>query len=126
MRRYLAIIFSALTLLLLVTPITVSAAGWSPFGDVCQSKPDSLACKGGGDNPISGKGGVILKAASLVALVVGIASVIMIILGGLRYILSGGDSNKINTAKNQIIYACIGIAVAALAQTIIAFVASKL
>jgi hypothetical protein len=49
----------------------------------------------------------------------------MIIWGGLRYITSGGDSAKITSAKNTIIYALIGLVVVALAQFIVKFVLAK-
>ncbi|MBL8122453.1 TrbC/VirB2 family protein [Candidatus Saccharibacteria bacterium] len=57
--------------------------------------------------------------------IVGVIAVLMIIWGGLRYITSGGDSGKISSAKNTIIYALIGLVVVALAQFIVKFVLSK-
>lgn len=60
------------------------------------------------------------------SIVVGIAAVIMIIIGGLRYIISGGDSGNVTSAKNTILYAIIGLVVVALAQFIVKFVLGKL
>lgn len=57
--------------------------------------------------------------------IVGVIAVIMIIVGGLRYITSGGDSSKVGTAKNTLIYAIIGLIIVALAQIIVHFVISK-
>lgn len=54
--------------------------------------------------------------------VVGVAAVIMIIIGGLKYITSSGDSNNITSAKNTILYAIIGLIIVALAQFIVKFV----
>lgn len=65
---------------------------------------------------------IIINAFSLV---VGIASVIMIIIGGLRYIISGGEAGNVTSAKNTILYAIIGLVVVALAQFIVKFVLSK-
>jgi uncharacterized membrane protein len=56
------------------------------------------------------------------SLIVGIAAVIMIIYGGLRYITSGGESSNVGNAKNTLIYAIIGLIIVALAQTIVHFV----
>jgi len=53
--------------------------------------------------------------------VVGVAAVIMIIIGGLKYITSSGDSNNITSAKNTILYAIIGLVIVALAQFIVKF-----
>ena len=52
----------------------------------------------------------------------GFISVVMLIWGGLRYIISGGDSKKITDAKNTILYALIGLVVAFLAYAIVNFV----
>jgi cytochrome bd-type quinol oxidase subunit 2 len=59
------------------------------------------------------------------SLIVGVAAVIMIIVGGLKYIISQGDSNNINSAKNTILYAIIGLVVVALSQVIVRFVLNK-
>lgn len=53
------------------------------------------------------------------SIIVGAVSIIMIIYGGFRYITSGGDSGKVGSAKNTIIYAIIGLIIVALAQLIV-------
>ena len=55
---------------------------------------------------------------------VGILSVIMLIYGGLRYILSNGDSKKVDAAKNTILYAIVGLIIAMLSYAIINFIIS--
>ncbi len=69
--------------------------------------------------------GAIKTAINLFSLLVGFASVIMIIVGGLKYVTSSGDSNNINSAKNTILYAIIGLVIVGLAQVIVRFVLSK-
>jgi cytochrome bd-type quinol oxidase subunit 2 len=59
------------------------------------------------------------------SLIVGVVSVIMIIVGGLKYITSGGESGNITGAKNTILYAIIGLVVVALAQVVVKFVLQK-
>jgi uncharacterized membrane protein len=54
--------------------------------------------------------------------IVGVVAVIMIIVGGFRYITSGGSSEKISSAKNTLIYAIIGLIIVALAQFIVHYV----
>ncbi len=49
----------------------------------------------------------------------------MIIVGGLKYITSGGDSGNITSAKNTILYAIVGLIVVALAQIIVRFVLQR-
>jgi hypothetical protein len=62
---------------------------------------------------------------NIFSIVVGIVAVIMIVLGGLKYITSGGDSNNVTSAKNTILYAVVGLVVVALAQFIVRFVLGK-
>lgn len=60
----------------------------------------------------------------LISIIVGVVSIIFIIYGGFRYITSGGDSAKVGSAKNTLIYAVIGLVVVALAQLIVNVVLS--
>jgi len=65
------------------------------------------------------------KIVNIFTLVVGIIAVLMIIIGGFKYITSGGESSNISGAKNTIIYAIIGLVIVALAQIIVHFVVNK-
>jgi len=62
---------------------------------------------------------------NIFSLIVGVVSVIMIIVGGFRYITSGGDTNNVSAAKNTILYAIIGLIIVALAQTIVRFILGR-
>ena len=59
------------------------------------------------------------------SLLIGIVAVIMLMIGGFKYITSSGDTNNINSAKNTIIYALVGLVVVALAQVMVQFVLNK-
>ena len=59
------------------------------------------------------------------SLLIGVIAVIMLMVGGFKYIMSGGDTNNINSAKSTIIYALIGLVVVALAQVLVQFVLNK-
>lgn len=69
---------------------------------------------------------IISTVINIFSLVVGVISVIMIIIGGFKYITSGGDSGNVTSAKNTILYAVIGLVVVALAQIIVRFVVGRL
>ncbi|MBR2600917.1 hypothetical protein IKE07_02170 [Candidatus Saccharibacteria bacterium] len=69
-----------------------------------------------------GPNGVFTQITNTVLYVVGIISVIMLIYGGLRYVISGGDSKKVTDAKNTILYAIIGLIISILAFAIVNFV----
>ncbi len=69
---------------------------------------------------------MVHTVVNLMSAVVGIVAVIMIIVGGFRYITSGGNDTSVTAAKNTILYAIIGLVVVALAQIIVRFTLSKL
>ncbi len=69
---------------------------------------------------------ILVKIINIFSAVVGVIAVIMIIVGGLKYITSGGDSGNITGAKNTIIFALVGLVVVALAQVIVHFVLSNI
>lgn len=57
--------------------------------------------------------------------IIGAVSVLMLIYGGIRYTVSGGDTAAVTAAKNTILYAIIGIVVALLAYAIVNFVIGR-
>ncbi|MBQ9020117.1 hypothetical protein IJ096_02240 [Candidatus Saccharibacteria bacterium] len=73
-----------------------------------------------------GVDGVFTNITNTILYVVGIVSVIMLIYGGLRYIISGGDSKKVTDAKNTILYAIIGLIIAILSFAIVNFVLNSI
>ena len=69
---------------------------------------------------------VFRQITNTVLIVIGAVSVVMLIWGGLRYILSGGDNKKVTDAKNTILYAIIGLIICLLAYAIVNFVISAI
>lgn len=69
---------------------------------------------------------LIQTIISLLLFVAGAVAVIMIILGGIRYITSNGDQAQVKAAKETIMYSIIGLVVAILAYAIVQFIVSKL
>jgi hypothetical protein len=72
-----------------------------------------------------GATGIFTTITNVLLFVVGALSVIMIIVGGLRYVISGGNNANVTAAKNTILYAVVGIVVALFAYAIINFVLSS-
>ena len=64
----------------------------------------------------------VKQVINILLFLIGVISVIMIIIGGIRYTLSNGDSAQITSAKNTVLYAVIGLVVALLAYAIVNFV----
>lgn len=98
-----------------------------------QSPTTKAICEGlaiSGGNCVEQRGqttidSAVKSAINILSLIVGIIAVIMVIIGGLKYIISSGDSSNINSAKNTILYALIGLVVVALAQVLVRFVVTK-
>jgi hypothetical protein len=69
-----------------------------------------------------GDDGVFKTVTNVLLFIIGAISVIMLIIGGIRYVVSGGDSGAVTSAKNTILYAVVGIVVAILAYALVNFV----
>lgn len=97
---------------------------------LCAGKAMALTVQEGADAAradgmpadLVGVDGVFTRITSIALYIIGAVSVLMLVWGGLRYILSGGDSKKITDAKNTILYAILGLAIAFLSYAIIRFV----
>jgi cytochrome bd-type quinol oxidase subunit 2 len=73
-------------------------------------------------NPETDVNSTIKNVINLLSVLVGVVAVIMLILGGFRYITSGGTAEKVSNAKNTLVYAIVGLVIVALAQVIVRFV----
>lgn len=69
-----------------------------------------------------GGGGIFQTITNVLLFIIGAISVIMLIVGGIRYVVSGGDQNAVTSAKNTILYAIVGIIVALLAYAVVNFI----
>jgi len=57
---------------------------------------------------------------------VGFIAVLMIIIGGLLYVIASGDSTKTARAQKTIIYAVVGLIIVAMAQVIVSFILGRI
>ena len=78
----------------------------------------------GSDQPadLFGQTSLFSTITNVMLFLVGSISVIMIIIGGMRYVLSGGEAGNIATAKNTVLYAIVGIVVSLMAYAAVNFV----
>ena len=74
------------------------------------------------DNFASGDGSIIRRVINLMLYAVGVISVVMLIYGGFRYIISGGQKESVTAAKNTILYAIVGLLISIFAYAIVRFV----
>lgn len=123
------LILPIIMMVAIVAPVGVtgSAGAVSLSSGLCQGA--SLQFGSGGncstDDPQTKFNTILQQAVNIFSVIVGIIAVIMIVVGGLRYITSGGDTGKVSGAKNTIIYAIVGLIIVAVAQFIVRFVLSK-
>ncbi len=68
---------------------------------------------------------VLKTVVNVLSAVAGVIAVIMLVVAGLKYITSEGDSGKVNSAKSTLTYALVGVLVVALSQTLVRFVLNK-
>ena len=73
-----------------------------------------------------GDNGVFTQITRTILYIVGVLSVLMLIVGGIRYITSGGDTKKVTDAKNTVLYAIIGLVIAFFSYAIVEFVLTAL
>lgn len=74
----------------------------------------------------NGANAIVPKVINLMLFVVGVLAIFMMIYGGIRYVLSGGDNTKVKDAKNTILYAILGLIVAILGYAIVSWIVSML
>jgi hypothetical protein len=83
---------------------------------------------GGGSSDICGAAqndkaeNIVKNVINTMLYVLAIIAVIMIVIGGIRYTTSNGDSSQLKSAKDTILYAVVGLVVAIMAFAIVNFV----
>ena len=110
---------------LLATPVLLASTVHADAKtQICQGATGTDACNPKGES--TNLPAFIKKIVNVLLFIIGAVSVIMIVVGGLRYVLSGGDSGAVNGAKNTILYAIVGLIVAFMAYAIVRFVSNSL
>lgn len=109
----------------------VPAAATFASDTACPTEPgsdltisDGVSCAAGNQQPpkLFGPAGIFKKVTDVLLFIIGAVAVIMLVIGGIRYTISGGDQAQVKAAKDTILYAIIGIVIAILAYAIIGFV----
>ncbi len=128
MKQLKQLIFISLALIGVVAttiPASVSALGTTGVYDTCSTDKtvsDTAVCKGGGDRV----SGIVTTIVNVLLFLLGAVSVIVIIVAGIRYATSGGNTASVTGAKNMLLYAIVGLVVAMLAYAIVRFVTTYL
>lgn len=118
-----------LSLVMLFTVAAAPVASVYAAKDIDDAKTEvqEEACKNVKNcNEANPLGGIFQLIANVMLFLVGAVAVIMLIIGGFRYVTSNGDAGAIKGAKDTIMYAIIGIVVAFLAYAAVNFVVTQL
>ena len=118
-----AVLIAMFGLLAFHSPAHVSALNANQQA-ICDSIGSGTDC-GTSSNGNTDVNSVIRTAINLFSGIVGVVAVIMIVTAGFKYITSGGDSAKLTSAKNTLVYALIGIVIVVLSQAIVKFTLTK-
>lgn len=86
---------------------------------------DQSSCLFGSETGCDGQTPLFKTITNVLLFIIGAISVIMLVIGGIRYTTSAGDSSAVTAAKNTIMYAIVGIIVAILAFAVVNFVISS-
>ncbi|MBF1003119.1 MAG: hypothetical protein HXK93_02520 [Candidatus Nanogingivalaceae bacterium] len=111
------LIFAFATPIVVTSNVLDNQAHAEGAADLIQKGADST-----GQKDSRSAGDLAKDFVNIMLFAVGILAVIMLIWGGIRYVLSGGDSGAVSSAKKTILYAVVGLIVAILAYAIVNFV----
>lgn len=123
---------SALAGFVVVAALAVGVVFADPTGNIALAACDpsqgisgGIDCANPGDSvpqSLFDQGGIFTTIVNVLLFVIGAISVIMLIIGGIRYTISGGDQTNVTAAKNTIMYALIGLVIAFLAYAVVNWV----
>ncbi|MBP7760286.1 hypothetical protein KA093_00655 [Candidatus Saccharibacteria bacterium] len=107
-----------------LVPHTAGAVA-SPITDACKVDSTSPLCSDQSDK-LFGPDSIWTKIVNTLIYVTGAIAVIMMVIGGMRFTLSGGDASGTKSARETIIYAAVGLVVAMMSYAIVNFVLSRI
>ena len=90
--------------------------------NLCKGSNLDLSNSSCPDDTNSSVSALIKKIINILSVLIGAIAVVMVIIGGFRYITSAGNPEQAKGARNTILYAIIGLVIVALAQIIVHFV----
>jgi cytochrome bd-type quinol oxidase subunit 2 len=109
-----------------MAPVLMPAAVYADCPTASDNSSKDQVIKGIGETgsncSTNGVTDLISSIVNILSIVVGAVAIIMVIISGFRYITSSGDANKASSARSTLVYALVGVAIAALAQFLVHFV----
>jgi hypothetical protein len=111
--------FKLLPIALILLPTRLYAANEILTG-ACKASDDPASCET--NSSLFGTGSVLNHAISVLLFVTGSISILMIVIGGLRFVLAAGNPANIKAARETILYAVVGLVISGLAYAMVNFV----
>jgi len=100
--------------------LTSTTSVWADCGNACKlDNPNSLGI------PQVSLDSAVKDIIGTLSFIAAVLSAIFIIVAGIRYITSSGNSQRTESAKQSLTYAVIGLIVSVLAFSIVNFIAAK-
>ena len=103
----------------------LSFAALQGQSDACNglNQLGGTSCDKSGSTPGQNAIAALVKTiVNIISFIAGMIAVILIVVSGIRFMTSGGDSQGAASARNMLIYAIVGLAIVALSQAIVHFV----
>lgn len=122
MKRIIRIVLPIIAIII----VSISLVGLGSVSALTLQEGAEAARCDGCPSDLFGPTGAFRQITNTILYIVGIIAVIMLIIGGIKYVVSGGDSKKVTDAKNTVLYAIIGLVIAVFAYAIVNFVISAL
>lgn len=124
----LALFMIVFSIYFLNSAVPAKAQFDSILPSICDSKTEnSAACneieRGVNEsNPVTSTSQNI---ANFISLIIGLTAIIIILIAGITMALSQGDSSRVRSSRDAIIYAAVGLVVVVLARAIVFFIVNR-
>lgn len=119
MRKLVSVLASTTYFLFFVNPV-FAAAGDITTVNTCPegSGQFDVLCKIGSQS----LGSIVGRVITIILIIAIVIAVFFLIFGGIKWVLSGGDKSKVESARNHIVAAIVGLIIALLAFFILSFI----
>lgn len=121
-RTFIAALALLVASAFIVVPATSVGAAGALDGVCGQAGSGTGVCEENQKSENANTNSLVNDIVNVLLYVIGALSVVMLIVGGILYATSNGDSSNITKAKNTILYSIVGLVVAFLAYAIINWV----
>ncbi len=128
MKRFITPLVALVVFSGVLTFLSPQALATTSKETVCTSINGVTGAPGGGcTSPVDSPTvfGLIAALINILSLAAGVVAIVMIILGAMKYMTSGGDGSAVASAKKTLIYAFVGLAIASLTQVLVHYVLNK-